>query len=94
MIVREDNGATNVRVHQPFICPECGSSVATKGLYLSKVYPPVSQDPWAIVLHQVTCGACHWTIPAQLAFRWDMTLDEAQAQWRSVYRDTSPDQPE
>ncbi len=47
----------------PFICPECGASVATKGLYLSKVYPPVSEDPWAIVLQQVTCGSCHWTIP-------------------------------
>ena len=77
----------------PFICPECGASVATKGMYLSKVYPPVNQDPWAIVLQQVTCGACNWTIPAHLAYRWETTFEDARAPWRSVSRDSRLDQP-
>ena len=78
---------------QPFICPECGAGTATDGLYLSKVYPPVSDDPWAVVLQQVTCGACQWTIPSHLAYRWSLTLEEAQAEWRAKYRATSPNAP-
>ncbi len=83
-----------MRDEQPFICPECGARSITDSMYLSKVYPPVSDDPWAVVLHQVTCGSCHWTIPAHLAYRWSMTIEESRAEWRAVYRATSPNPPE
>lgn len=77
----------------PFICPECGADVVGDSLYLSKAMPPDFSNPWSGVLHEVTCGTCRWTIPAHLAYRWNMTLEEAQLEWQEIYRATSPNPP-
>jgi hypothetical protein len=36
--------------------------------------------PWAAVLQTVTCAECHRTIPAHLAYRWRLTLEDVRAE--------------
>ncbi len=69
-----------------FICPECGSLETSERL---RVLPPATlnqEDPWTKV-HEITiCAHCGRGIPAHLGFRWRMTLEQAQAQWRARFR--------
>ena len=75
-----------------FICPECGSKEAGEQMMVSKE-PPTGKskkDPWASVLQQTECASCKMIIPDHLGDRWDnMSIEEAQKEWKKDYRKTS-----
>ena len=60
--------------------------------YLSlKIRPSDStskkSDPWDSVLNQMECVSCHMIIPAHLGERWDdLSLEQAQKQWKDLYK--------
>ena len=74
-----------------FICPECGSKDAKEGMMISKSQPTGKNfDPWAVVLQQSECASCKMIIPDHLGDRWDnMSIEEAQKEWKKNYRKTS-----
>ena len=74
-----------------FICPECGSKDAKEGMMISKSQPTGKNfDPWAVVLQQSECASCKMIIPDHLGDRWDnMSIEEAQKEWKKDYRKTS-----
>lgn len=68
-----------------FICPECGGTEPCGISHISTEYNP--GDPWSRVLQTISCSQCGYDIPAHLAERWDdMTMEEAQREWKSVYK--------
>ena len=75
-----------------FICPECGSKEAGEHIMVSKE-PPTGKskdDPWASILQQTECASCKMIIPDHLADRWDnMSIEEAQKEWKEIYRKTN-----
>ena len=75
-----------------FICPECGSKEAREQMMVSKE-PPTGKskkDPWASVLQQTECASCKMIIPDHLGDRWDnISIEEAQKEWKKDYRKTS-----
>ncbi len=83
---------------QDFICPTCGSTTSLGRMFVSRdpAWDRNHPGPWAGVLQTFTCAECQCTIPAHLAYRWWLTLEEAQAEWNARYRDdaTAPDRPE
>ena len=75
-----------------FICPECGSKEAGEHMMASK--EPLTEknkkDPWASILQQTECASCKNIIPDHLGDRWDnMSIEEAQKEWKEIYRKTS-----
>ncbi len=81
-----------------FICPACGSTTSLGRMFVSRD-PQWDLDhpgPWAGVLQIVSCAECQRTIPAHLAYRWRLTLEEARAEWDARYHEdaTAHDQPE
>lgn len=70
-----------------FICPECGSTESSGRLFVSRAPGFNPEDPWSGVLQIVSCSRCRRTIPAHLAYCWNMSLEQAQAQWQARYRD-------
>ena len=75
-----------------FICPECGSKEAGEHMMVSK--EPLTEknkkDPWASILQQTECASCKNIIPDHLGDRWDnMSIEEAQKEWKEIYRKTS-----
>lgn len=72
-----------------FICPECGSTESSGRLLVSRdpEWDRAHPGPWSGVLQIVTCARCRRTIPAHLAYRWSLSLEQAQAEWRARYRD-------
>ena len=75
-----------------FICPECGSKEAGEQMMVSKE-PPTGKskkDPWASVLQQTECASCKIIIPDHLGDRWNnISIEEAQKEWKEIYRKTS-----
>ena len=75
-----------------FICPECGSKEAGNHMMVSRE-PPTEKnkkDPWASILQQTECASCKNIIPDHLGDRWDnMSIEEAQKEWKETYRKTS-----
>ena len=75
-----------------FICPECGSKEPREQMMVSKE-PPTGKskkDPWASVLQQTECASCKMIIPDHLGDRWDnISIEEAQKEWKEIYRKTS-----
>jgi hypothetical protein len=50
---------------------------------------PDATTAWSGVLGAALCAQCHSCIPDHLAERWnDMSLEEAQREWREEYRET------
>ena len=70
-----------------FICPECGSAESSGRLFVSRAPGFNPEDPWSGVLQIVTCSRCRRTIPAHLGYRWNMTREQAQAEWQERYRE-------
>ena len=74
-----------------FICPECGSKDAKEGMMISKSQPTGKNfDPWQVVTQQSECESCKMIIPDHLGERWDnMSIEEAQKEWKKDYRKRS-----
>jgi len=74
-----------------FICPECGSKYAKTGTCISKPQPTGKNfDPWQVVTQQSECASCKTIIPDHLGERWDnMSIEEAQKEWKKDYRKRS-----
>ncbi len=83
---------------EDFICPACGSTTSLGRMFVSRdpEWDRNHPGPWAGVLQTITCAECQRTIPAHLAYRWRLTLEEAQAEWNARYREdaSASDRPE
>ncbi len=77
---------------EEFICPECGSKEAGMQAMVSRSMPTgeKNEDPWASVLQDIECASCKMIIPVHLGERWDnISIKEAQKEWKELYRKTS-----
>ena len=73
-----------------FVCPECGGRKASERRFVDGPFDEA--DAWSGVLQQMRCDNCHSVIPAHLGERRDnLTVVEAQQEWRKIYRDSQPD---
>ena len=72
-----------------FICPECDSRDVKEEVMISRPQP-TGKSPWEGILQQMECASCKMIIPAHLGERWDnMSIEEAQKEWKKIYRKTS-----
>jgi hypothetical protein len=85
---------TRARTPGEFLCPNCGSEVEAN-IRTTLSVPMVEPDhAWDPVFEMRHCDSCGATTPAQLAERWGgIDAAEAQRQWQSVFRESSPFKP-
>jgi len=73
-----------------FICPECGSQKPGVASLVEREF--IEGDAWSAILQEYQCPQCRSIIPAHLAERSDeLTVEQAQREWREVYRDSQPE---
>ena len=76
-----------------FLCPECSGEVPGMCEMVETVF--CEGDPWSAVLQRIHCAQCGSIIPAHLAERWKgISLQDAQREWVSIYRDCQPKEKE
>lgn len=81
--------ARGIEDSRDFICPECGSTESSGRLFVSRdpEWDRAHPGPWSGVLQIVTCARCRRTIPAHLGYGWNMSREQARAQWQERYRE-------
>ena len=71
-------------IENEFICLECGSKRCSAE---EKVTPIIDEnDPWSYVTSRDECWDCKARMPRALARRWNLSYEEAKAEWQSKYR--------